>query len=77
MALFLFTTPMWSGDHPDPSISRAPYRLYNIGNHNPMRLLDFIAEIEKALGKTVKKNLLPMQPGEYRSEVEVASSTRT
>jgi UDP-glucuronate 4-epimerase len=54
----------WSGDRPDPATSRAPYRIYNIGNHNPVRLMDFIAEIEKAVGMTATKNLLPIQPGD-------------
>jgi len=56
--------PHWSGDMPDPSSSSAPYRLYNIGNHNPVQLLDFIAAIEKALGRTAKKRFLPLQPGD-------------
>jgi len=54
----------WSGDRPDPSTSSAPYRLYNIGNHNPIQLMDFIGLIEKALGQEAKKNFLPMQPGD-------------
>lgn len=56
--------PSWSGDAPDPSSSSAPYRLYNIGNHSPVKLLDFIAAIEKALGRKAKKNPLPLQPGD-------------
>ena len=56
--------PEWSGKGPDPSKSRAPYRLYNIGNNAPVELMEFIEEIEKALGKTAKKNFLPMQPGD-------------
>lgn len=56
--------PNWTGDKPDPGTSSAPYRLYNIGNHSPMQLMDFIACIEKAIGKTAKKNFLPMQPGD-------------
>ena len=54
----------WSGENPDPSTSSAPYRLYNIGNHNPVKLMDFIAAIEKALGREAKKNFLPLQPGD-------------
>lgn len=49
---------------PDPGISSAPYRLYNIGNNNPVELLDFIAAIEQKLGITAQKNLLPIQPGD-------------
>jgi UDP-glucuronate 4-epimerase len=55
---------VWSGAQPDPSRSAAPYRLYNIGNNNPVQLMDFIAAIEKALGREAKKNFLPMQPGD-------------
>jgi len=54
----------WSGDDPDPATSTAPYRVYNIGNHSPIALMDYIACIEKAVGKTAKKNFLPMQPGD-------------
>ncbi|MHB8973520.1 MAG: NAD-dependent epimerase [Pirellulaceae bacterium] len=54
----------WSGDQPDPGTSRAPYRIYNIGNHQPVELQYFIATLEKALGKQAKKILLPMQPGD-------------
>ena len=54
----------WSGDNPDPGTSSAPYRLYNIGNHSPVKLMDFIAMIEKALGREAKKNFLPLQPGD-------------
>ncbi len=56
--------PNWSGDTPDPSSSIAPYKLYNIGNNNPVELMHYIETLEKALGKTAKKNLLPMQPGD-------------
>ena len=54
----------WSGERPDPGTSRAPYRIYNIGNHQPVELQYFIATLEKALGKTARRNLLPMQPGD-------------
>jgi len=56
--------PDWSGAAPDPGSSPAPYRIYNIGNHSPVKLLDFIAMIEKALGCDARKELLPMQPGD-------------
>ena len=56
--------PAWSGDQPDPATSSAPYRLYNIGNHSPVQLMDYIACIEKAVGKTATINMLPMQPGD-------------
>ena len=56
--------PTWSGDTPDPSTSRAPYRIYNIGNHQPVELMRFIEMIEDALGRTAKKNMMPIQPGD-------------
>jgi len=54
----------WSGENPDPATSAAPYRLYNIGNNNPVELMQFIACIEKAVGREAKKNFLPLQPGD-------------
>lgn len=54
----------WDNSNQDPSISSAPYKLYNIGNNKPVKLLDFISEIEKAIGKKAKYNFLPMQPGD-------------
>ncbi len=56
--------PEWSGDKPDPGTSKAPYRVYNIGNNNPVHLLTFIETLEKALGKKAEKNMLPLQPGD-------------
>lgn len=56
--------PEWRGDDPDPATSAAPYKIFNIGNHQPVDLLYFIQLIEKNLGKTGKKNLLPLQPGD-------------
>jgi UDP-glucuronate 4-epimerase len=56
--------PDWNGATPDPATSTAPYRLYNIGNNNPVALMDFIATIEKALGREAKKVFLPLQPGD-------------
>jgi len=56
--------PRWSGEHPDPGTSRAPWRIYNIGNNKPVRLIDYIAAIEKALGKKARMELLPLQPGD-------------
>ncbi|HSC68109.1 MAG TPA: NAD-dependent epimerase [Cellvibrio sp.] len=54
----------WASDNPSPASSSAPYRIYNIGSNNPVELLYFIELMEKALGKTAVKNLLPMQPGD-------------
>lgn len=56
--------PGWNSDAPDPATSNAPFRIYNIGNSKPVRLIDFIALIEAALGKTAVRELLPLQPGD-------------
>lgn len=56
--------PGWSGDAPDSATSFAPYRLYNIGNNNPVELMSFIEVIENCLGKKAVKNLLPLQAGD-------------
>lgn len=54
----------WSGDKPDSASSLAPYRLYNIGNNNPVELKHYIAVLEDCLGKKAEQNLLPLQPGD-------------
>jgi UDP-glucuronate 4-epimerase len=54
----------WASENPDPGTSQAPYRVYNIGNNNPVHLLTFIETLEKCLGKEAIKNLLPLQPGD-------------
>lgn len=54
----------WASESPDPGTSQAPYRLYNIGNNNPVNLLSFIETLEKCLDKKAIKNLLPLQPGD-------------
>jgi UDP-glucuronate 4-epimerase len=56
--------PHWNSDEPDPATSSAPYRIYNIGNNSPVQLTDFIAMLEKTIGREAKKNFLPMQPGD-------------
>ncbi len=56
--------PAWDGDAPDPGTSRAPYRLYNIGNNAPVHLMDFIGALERCLGIEAKKNFLPLQLGD-------------
>ena len=56
--------PDFDSDKPDPGSSRAPYRVYNIGNHQPVELMTFIETIEHALGRQAKKNFLPMQAGD-------------
>lgn len=54
----------WRGDQPDPGTSKAPWRVYNIGNNAPVELMDYIASIEKALGKKAEMELLPLQSGD-------------
>ena len=56
--------PAWTGDAPDPGSSSAPYRIYNIGNSDPVDLSRFIAVLERHLGKTAIQRLLPLQPGD-------------
>lgn len=56
--------PEWSGAKPDPGTSKGPWRIYNIGNQSPVELLSYIDTLERFLGKTVEKNLLPLQPGD-------------
>lgn len=67
----------WQGDHPDPGTSRAPYRVYNIGNHQPVELLRFIEILEDCLGKKAVKNFLPLQPGDvYATYADVEDLMR-
>jgi UDP-glucuronate 4-epimerase len=54
----------WSGNSPDPATSSAPYRLYNIGNNQPVELIRYIEVLEACLGKKARRNLLPLQPGD-------------
>lgn len=56
--------PEWSGANPDPSSSYAPYKVYNIGNNSPVRLMEFVEAIENKLGKTAKKNYMDLQAGD-------------
>ena len=56
--------PNWTSDNPDPGTSKAPWRVYNIGNNRPVNLMDYIGALENALGKAAKKEFLPMQPGD-------------
>jgi len=56
--------PTWSGDKPDPASSYAPYRIFNIGNNNPIQLMHYINALEDCLGKKAKMDMLPMQPGD-------------
>jgi UDP-glucuronate 4-epimerase len=54
----------WNSNQPDPANSIAPWCIYNIGNSNPVKLMDYIDALEKALGKKAKLNFLPLQPGD-------------
>jgi len=56
--------PAWSGANPDAGTSMAPWRIYNIGNNSPVELMDYIAALEKALGKKAEMEMLPLQPGD-------------
>ena len=59
--------PGFDPANPDPAVSSAPYRLYNVGNHQPVKLLDYIGELESAAGRTALKNFLPMQAGDVQA----------
>jgi len=56
--------PLWSGDAPDSATSYAPWRVYNIGNNQPVQLMRYIEVLEQCLGKKAKMDLMPMQPGD-------------
>jgi UDP-glucuronate 4-epimerase len=56
--------PDWQGDLPDPGTSKAPWRVYNIGNNQPVELMDYIGALEQVLGKTAIKDMLPLQAGD-------------
>ena len=56
--------PDWNGDAPDPASSKAPFRIYNIGNNRPVELMRYIEVIEECLGRKAEKNMLPMQLGD-------------
>ena len=57
-------SPEWTGDDPDPATSKAPYRIYNIGNQRPIELMRYIEVLEQCLGRKAEKNLLPLQLGD-------------
>lgn len=67
----------WSGLEPDPATSPAPYRVYNIGNHQPVELMDFIRAIEAQTGKKAKLNMMPMQPGDVEKTWADVDDLRT
>jgi UDP-glucuronate 4-epimerase len=58
--------PDWNPQKPDPATSRAPFKIYNIGNNNPVELMDLIKAVEKRLGREAEKTFLPMQPGDVK-----------
>ncbi len=60
-------TPEWDRVEAEPSTSFAPYRIFNIGNNKPVKLMEFISTLEKLLGKEANKKFLPMQPGDVYS----------
>lgn len=64
MGRFPEPDPTWSGDDPDPGTSYSRYKIYNIGNNNPVELMEFISAIEKVLGRKAKKEFLDLQPGD-------------
>jgi UDP-glucuronate 4-epimerase len=77
--------PSWDAERPDPAASRAPWRVYNIGNNSPEKLMDLVQVLEKEFGRTTRKELLPMQAGDVyatyadiddlRREVDFSPST--
>jgi UDP-glucuronate 4-epimerase len=71
--------PQWNGERPDSARSSAPWRLYNIGNHQPVELMRYIEVLESALGKKARLDLQPMQPGDvpstYADVSELAAAT--
>ena len=58
------SNPDWNGASPDPASSKAPWRVYNIGNNNPVELMDYIEALEHSLGRKAEKEFLPLQPGD-------------
>lgn len=61
--------PGWKGEQPDPATSPAPYRVYNIGNNSPVKLIDFILAIEDSVGKKATMNMMPIQPGDVPATI--------
>jgi UDP-glucuronate 4-epimerase len=66
----------FDSSRPDPASSSAPFRIYNLGNNRPEKLLDFVETLEKALGKKARKNFLPIQPGDVpATEADIDDTT--
>jgi UDP-glucuronate 4-epimerase len=79
-ATMLIPVPDASFDakHPNPATSRAPYRIYNVGNNRPVRLGDFVKAIENVTGRAAVINYLPMQPGDvYATEADITETTES
>jgi UDP-glucuronate 4-epimerase len=70
------TNPAWSGEHPDPASSYAPWRVHNIGNNNPVAVPDVVSLLEQAIGKPAIRELVPMQPGDVPATYADVSSLR-
>jgi UDP-glucuronate 4-epimerase len=66
--------PAWRGDEPDPATSRAPYRIYNIGNNRPVNLMRYIEVLEECLGRKAVMQMLPMQPGDVQATMADVSA---
>ena len=67
----------WNDQNPEPSSSKAPYKIYNIGNSHPVKLMDFIEAIEKAIGHPADKIYFPMQPGDvYQTNADTTALER-
>ena len=60
------SNPLWNSNNPDPATSSAPYRIYNLGNNNPVELIDYIEALENSLGVKAVKEFLPIQPGDVQ-----------
>ena len=67
----------WKSDFPDPASSNAPWRIYNIGNNRPVKLIDYIEVLEKSLGKKAKVNFLPLQPGDVQDTYANVNNLKT
>ena len=66
--------PSWDGANPNPASSKAPYRIYNIGNNRPVQLMRYIEVLERALGKKARMEMLPMQAGDVQATIADVSS---
>lgn len=66
--------PNWSSDRPDPATSNAPFRIFNIGNNQPVKLMEYVTALEEALGRKALRELLPLQPGDVPGTYADASS---